>query len=287
VAVSFPALYCFVANVVGDKGTVTSIKSTQGAHGSEVTATERQRVESSDLLFINGLGLDDEFAKRLQSTSANTQLKIINLGERLPHELLLESDGRSCADEGHAHEHGDHDPHVWLSPDVAIRMVELIRRELSELYPHHKDSFALRANAYTDTLKALKADGKTKLKTKKSERKIVTMHSSMNYFASAFDVTIVDVLQSTPGKEPSSTELKRVIQTCKKENVRVIAAEPQSSTQGAVRTLVESLKQEGIPNPIVIELDPLETAPHADLTPDWYEKKMRANLDALAKVFGP
>ena len=33
-----------------------------------------------------------------------------------------------------------------------------------------------------------------------------------------------------------------------------------------------------------MEFDPLETVAPADLTPDWYERKMRENLENLKKV---
>jgi hypothetical protein len=34
---------------------------------------------------------------------------------------------------------------------------------------------------------------------------------------------------------------------------------------------------------ILIEIDPLETGPRAELGPDYYLKVMRSNLDTLAK----
>lgn len=290
VAVSFPALYCFAANVVGDAGEVQSIKSTQGAHGSEVTAQDREMAETADVLFINGLGLDDGFAKNLLKTTANTRLKVIDVGGQIPHELLLEADGCACCkheDGDHDPHHGDHDPHVWLGPDQAKRMVEVIRKELCARYPAHADTFNRNAESYKAKLVALKAEGQERLKaTRKSERKVVTVHGSMNYFASAFDLTVAGVVQTTPGKEPTDMELKELIEACKKEKVRVIAAEPQFSTRGAVKTLTEELTRAGIANPVVIELDPLETATRDDLNPGWYETKMRANIAAAAKVFG-
>ncbi len=289
VAVSFPALYCFAANVVGDVGTVKSVKSTQGAHGSEVTAQDREMVETADVLFINGLGLDDTFAKNLTKTTANSRLTVIDVGGQMGDKYLLHSDGCACKHDGddHDHHHGDHDPHVWLGPDQAKRMVEVIRKELSAKYPAHAATFTKNAEAYSEKLVALKAEGQDKLKaTQKGERKIVTVHGSMNYFASAFDLTVAGVVQTTPGKEPTDKELKELIEACKKEKVRVIAAEPQFSTRGAVKTLTDELTRAGIANPVVIELDPLETATRDELKPDWYEAKMRANIAAAAKVFG-
>ncbi len=292
VAVSFPALYCFAANVVGDTGTVKSIKSTQGAHGSEVTNAERELVDSADVLFLNGLGLDEKFGEKLRSTSANKNLKVVALGKTLPHKLLIEAGECSCCKhenegEGIADEH-DHDPHAWLGTKQAIRYVETIARQLGEIYPQHHDTFIRNAAAYIEKLKALQAEGEEKLKGSKAEdRKLVTVHGSMGYFADSYKMEIAGVVQTTPGQEPTPKQLADLIKKCQKEGARVIAAEPQFSKLGAVNTLKQALAQAGVANAAVIELDPLETATPEELTADWYERKIRANFEAVAKVFAP
>jgi zinc transport system substrate-binding protein len=294
VAVSFPALYCFVANVVGDTGTVKTIKTAQGAHGSEVTAADRELANSVDMLFVNGLGLDDSFAAKLTKGSNNTTVMVVDLGGKLPHTVLLESDGCECCkkegdkDAKHDHDEHDHDPHVWMSPDIAKKMVDIVRKELAAKYPAKADKFDANAKAYIAKLDALKEEGKTLLApTRKADRKLVTAHGSMNYFAASFDLTISGVVQMIPGQEPGATELKALINLCTKENVRVFAAEPQFGTHGGVKAVTEALTNKGITKPVVIELDPLETATREELTLDWYEKKMRANLTTLAKAFAP
>ena len=214
VAVSFPALYCFAANVVGDTGTVKSIKSTQGAHGSEVTNAERELVDSADVLFLNGLGLDEKFGEKLRSTSANKNLKVIPLGKSLAHKYLLEAGECTCCAEGAEDEHAehDHDPHAWLGNKQAIRYVESIAKHLGEIYPQHHDTFIRNAAAYIEKLKALQAEGDEKLKGGKAEdRKIVTVHGSMGYFADSYKVTISGVVQTTPGKEPTPKQLADLI----------------------------------------------------------------------------
>jgi zinc transport system substrate-binding protein len=290
VAVSFPALYSLVANVVGDTGTVRSVKSTQGAHGSEVTSAEREVVESADVLFINGHGLDNTFAKKLRESSANPNVTVVALGEKVPHKMMLHGNGCACCEEGHEgeadeDEHDAHDPHVWLGIDPAVRMVEAACKELSGKYPQHADTFKANADAYIVKLKAIKTEGEAVLaNTPKEDRKLVTAHGSMGYFAKTFGLTVVDSIQKTAGKEPTKKQLDELVAACKKEGVKVIAAEPQTSKLGGVKTLAEALKAAGI-TATVIELDNLETATAADLKPDWYEVKMRANIAALKDVF--
>lgn len=287
VAVSFPALYSLAANVVGDTGTVQSVKSTQGAHGGEVTEGERRVIASADILFINGLGLDDEFEKKLREGSANPTITVVKLGDTLnsrKHSLMLHSD-EPCVDGDHEHDHGGHDPHVWMGIEPVKRYVDYIAEELGKKYPQHKDTFFNNAKGYKEKLDAIKQEGEAALAgTKPDDRKMVTAHGSMAYFAATFKMTVVDTIQKTAGSEPTKKQLDELVAKCKKENVRVIAAEPQFSKLGGVKTLADELKRAGV-TATVIELDNLETATTDELKPDWYELKMRANIAALKDAF--
>jgi len=269
--------------------TVTSVKSTQGAHGSEVTKTELDAVSSADILFANGLGLDDEFAKKLAASSSNKNLKVVKVGNKLDHKYLLHGNGCGCEDDSHHHEEEDgeaHDPHVWMGLDRAVHMVDKIVKELGETYPQHKDTFYKNGEGYKTKLKAIKAEGEASLAgTKKEDRKIVTAHGSMAYFADTFKITVVDYIQKTAGREPSKKQLDELVEKCKKEGVKVIASEPQFSKLGGVKALADELKRLGV-TATVVELDNLESATAADLKADWYETKMRANIAALKDVFG-
>jgi ABC-type Zn uptake system ZnuABC Zn-binding protein ZnuA len=77
--------------------------------------------------------------------------------------------------------------------------------------------------------------------------------------------------------------MKKLIDKCSKENVRLIAVEPQYSTSNAGEALRKELANKGVTGVELVELDPLETVKPDELTKDWYERKMRANLDALAE----
>jgi hypothetical protein len=61
----------------------------------------------------------------------------------------------------------------------------------------------------------------------------------------------------------------------------VIGVEPQYSDRAA-RQLQSALARD-LPDLAVIELDPIETGPANRLSPDYYLKRMRANIDNLAK----
>lgn len=291
VAVSFAPLYCFAASVVGDKGTVKSVLSTRGPHDAEIGTDERAMLESADLVFLNGLGLDDKIASAV-AAGGRGRAKMVKLGDGLKEAWLRHGDdeddhapkgGKKSTRPGHeGHDHGDHDPHVWLSPPLAEEFVKAIQIELRRKHPEFAADYDRNAKAYIEKLQQLHKDGKALLKGK-TERKLATMHESLGYFADEFDLKIVGFLHKSPGVEPKADELKRLVDKCAAEKTRIVAVEPQYSAAGAA-TVKEALGRAGVADAAVVELDPIETAAATELTPDLYEKKMRANLEALKAV---
>jgi zinc transport system substrate-binding protein len=180
----------------------------------------------------------------------------------------------------HDHEHGEWDPHVWLGIEPAILMVETIRDTLKEADPDHKADYDRRAASYVEELKKLHADGKKMLEGKKN-RKLIAQHDSLHYFCKSFDLDLIDSIMPQPGIEADNKKLAELVEICKKENVRVIAVEPQYP-QAAAKTLVDTLAQKGHELTIVI-IDPMETAPRDKLSAAYYLEVMRGNLDNLAK----
>jgi zinc transport system substrate-binding protein len=283
VMASFPPLYCFAQNVAGDDAVVKTAMSNQGPHHFDPKPSDARRITQADLFVINGLGLDEMIAQKMKGGSGNLDLKIVNLGERFQ-EHELEEGGACLHDHGHGHAHAhEHalDPHVWLGIGHAVKQVEGIRDALKEYDPAHAADYDRRAAEYVARLRKIEADGKEMLKDKKN-RKFVTFHGSLTYFAKTFDLEIADIIQKVAGQEPTAKELTKLVEACKANKVRVIAVEPQYSGQSSAQRILDELKRQGVEDPVLVEIDPLETAQDADLSAEWYEKKMRDNLRNLA-----
>jgi ABC-type Zn uptake system ZnuABC Zn-binding protein ZnuA len=276
VVVSFAPIYCFTANVAGQDAVVRNMMTTTGPHSFNPTDVEARLLRRADIFFVNGLGLDEGVADSLKRGSGNRTLKIVELAGRLPTEQLL----AGLKHEGH--DHGPHDPHVWLDPELAAVMAEGIRDELKSSDHEHAADYDRRTAEYADRLRALRAEGR-KLLEGKAERRMVTFHESLGYFARAFDLTVAGVVQKKPGVEPDKAALEEVIAVCKMQGVRLIAVEPQYGTASA-DTILRELERAGIKGAALVVIDPLETCRPDELDAGWYERKMRANLEALDKA---
>jgi zinc transport system substrate-binding protein len=282
VVVSFAPLYCFAKNVAGDDASVTNVMTTTGPHDFNPTESDVRLISNADIFFIIGLGLDEEQAEKMKTGSGNTNLKVIELGEKLPKDKLREGH-EEHAESGADHHHGKQDPHVWLSPERAVVMVNAIRDELKAADPAHAAAYDSRAAAYVAKLNDLKTYGEVKLKGKKDNR-LVTFHESMTYFADDFKLDIRGVLTKKPGEEPGATQMQELIRICadKEKPTRLIAVEPQYSTSNSGETLKKELAAKGVANPVLVEFNTLETVKSDELKPDWYEKEMKTNIDKLA-----
>lgn len=297
VLVSFPPLYAITTAIAGEDAYALSMLTGTGPHEYDPAPNDLIKLNKADLFIYNGLSLDDAFVHRMLQSHRNKGLAVLNVGaalEKEDHEreekkepgILIDNDEKEHDHGDHKHKHGEHDPHVWLGPDQAMFMTEIIAAKLVEIDPEHKKGYEKRKTEFLKELQKLKADGLEKLKDKKN-KSIVTTHEAFGYFAKAFDVKIVGSIQLRPGMDPDAVKMKELIELCQKDKVRVIAKEPQYSGAPA-EALKRNLKAKGVEVEI-IDLDPLETAPVAagkkyNPDPGYYLKKMRENIDTLAKA---
>lgn len=283
VLASFAPIYCFALNVAGDDANVLCVMSESGPHEFDPSARDAAAVSRADLFVINGLDLDNQIARKMTQSARRGGLKIVEASSAISKKDLLEG-ACNCGDhDAHHHDDGhEHiDPHVWMGIPEAIKMVGKIRDELKEQDPAHAEGYDRRAAAYIERLNKLLAEGREMLKTKKN-RNLLSFHDSLRYFARAFDLEIVDTIETSPGSEPDANSLQELIKKCQEKAVRVIAVEPQYDAKGAARTILRELKNKGIETKFAT-IDPIETASAAELNADLYENKMRENLRQLAE----
>jgi ABC-type Zn uptake system ZnuABC Zn-binding protein ZnuA len=277
----FPPLYSLAAQVAGDDAQVLSLLSTRGPHDYEPKPADARKLHRADLFLVNGLGLDDPIAAKLAPTGGNPKLKVVELAERIPESMLLPA-GLDVHGHGDGHEHGAHDPHVWLGIPEAILLADGIRDELAQLDPAHADGYRRRAAALADRLHKLQADGTAALAAKQEKPpRLLTHHDALRYFARSFGAEVVAAIRM-PGGEPSAKRLNELVGLCLEKHVRLIAVEPQYPTNTGAQTILQELRRRGVADAAFVELDTLETADVADLTPDFYERTMKSNLDTLA-----
>ncbi len=186
-------------------------------HDYTLQVTQMQTVESADVVILNGGGLEDFLGDVLITAD-----RVIDASEGL--EL-------SCGHHHEGHDHA-HDPHIWLSPEKAKQMSRSICKELTKLYPSHKEKFESNLTNLIGKLDALQAYGEAELASLKN-RNLITFHDGFYYFAESFDLHILRAVEEESGSEASAKELIEIIDLVKSNGLPAIFTESNGSTAAA------------------------------------------------------
>ena len=241
-------------HVAGDRLTVdVLIPAGIDPHGFEPTPADVRKVADSDLLIINGAGLE-AFLERLLENAGGERVVVeasAGLTSREPHAAeAVDEAADDHADEAD-HAHGENDPHFWLDPNLVLTYVANIRDGLSKADPSGSAVYAANAEAYSEQLRALDAWIRQQVETiPPQQRLLVTNHESLGYFAERYGLAIVGSLLSTvtTSASPSVQDMARLIDQIRATGARAIFVEtggnPQLARQVAQDTgarLVENL----------------------------------------------
>ena len=156
VMASFYPMYDFAVKIGGDKAEVTNmVPAGTEPHDWEPAAADIKNLEEAALFAYSGGGMehwvDDVLAsletKKLVSVeaSAGVTLRSGHIHDEEEHKGAEEH----TEEEEHGHDHGQFDPHVWLSPVNAKKEMENIKNAYVKADPENKDYYEKNYQTYT------------------------------------------------------------------------------------------------------------------------------------------
>jgi len=299
VAASFYPVFFFASEIGGEKAQVASlIPAGSEPHDYELTPKDMTVIQKANLLVLNGAGLEPwsdrvllELPEKVTVVFATENLTALEdeEGKGDYHEYSHEndyseygSDNEKDTENGeyfldhnhHEHEHGGNDPHVWLSPLLAVEMVDNITQGFVKADPKN-------TVYYTDKAEALKirlVELDTKYRQELSQcvsRNIVTSHTAFTYLAASYNLNQIPIAGLSPEEEPSLQELVEITDFVRANNVKYIFFE----------TLVSSRLAETIATEVgakTLVLDPIEGITQNDIIAgETYFSLMERNLTNL------
>jgi ABC-type Zn uptake system ZnuABC Zn-binding protein ZnuA len=217
IVATLPVLKDFAEQVGGDRVEVKSLLSgLESQHTYTPKPSDILDIQKADLLVKIGLGLD-VWTDHLVKNAQNPRLTVVDTSE-----------GISVIG-GHDEEgHEEGNPHVWLDPENAERMIDRISKALAGIDPGSAGYFEDRRSAYFERLDALEARLIHKVSLLKN-REIITHHDAWPYFARRFGFRIRDTIISQVGTEPSAKHVAELVRIIRDEHVKVVVSEPQLS----------------------------------------------------------
>jgi len=256
-----------VSQVGGDLVEVTSLVPKGGeVHTFDPAPSAARAIADTDLIVMNGLGLDDWLAHL--AANVGTSGPTLVLGEDLPGvEYLYGEDGNG----------GSINPHLWLDVTLAQRYVERIRDSLVALRPASAAELRAAADRYLARLEALDAEIRADFAAlPETERRVVSYHDAFPYYARAYGLTVVGTVVRAPGQEPSAGEVGALVEEIRAAGVLAILSEVQFN-DAAAKTIADETGAT-----IVSEL---YTDSLGDPPVDSYEELIRWDSDRILAAF--
>ena len=198
----------------------------QDPHFVEPKPSFLLKLQKADLLVVVGLQLEIGWLPPLITQSRNSKIQVgapgyLDMSQSC--QILEIPTGQVTRAMGDVHPLGN--PHYWLDPDNGRRIAKTLAAKLSEMQPANAAAFAQRYADFDRRLAAAEKGWEAKMAPYRG-RKVVTYHRSWPNFCDHFGLVVVDYVEPKPGIPPSPVHTLEVINTMKREGIKLILVEP-------------------------------------------------------------
>jgi zinc transport system substrate-binding protein len=211
------------------------IQGSQSPHTFQLSPSQRRLLEHSDLLIWVGPDMETFLQRITRSLPADSQ-QLILMDAKGVHDKLRETKS------GHHHDHhheGHHsaDPHIWLSPQIAMSISRAIADKLSELDPVHSTQYQDNASQLIQDLRTLDHTLKTRL-SPLAGIPFVVYHDAYGYLVASYGLNQAGLVTLDEHRAPGAGHLRALRQQLKEDEVRCLFTEPQFEPR-VVNNLIE------------------------------------------------
>jgi zinc transport system substrate-binding protein len=266
VVVSIKPLQALVAGVMlGVAEPQLLVKGGASPHDYILRPSDARAIAQADLIVWVGHSLENFLEKPLSTLGHRAHQ--LELTEKLASQLVPLREGGSW--EAHAHHHDDHpgeqhqehhepgelelNPHLWLSPLLAKRIVTEIAATLSEIDPAHQAIYHTNSERMNRRLDELHLQLKTKLEPVRGVPYVV-FHDAYQYFETAYGLNAVGSVTIDPERKVGVKRVREIRAKIKELHARCVFSEPQFKPQ-LVATIIEGTgARTGVLDPLGADL---------------------------------
>lgn len=257
VVVTLKPIHSLVAGVMEGVGTPKRLLPDGASpHTFQNKPSSLKMLNQADLIIWIGPQLETFMVKAVENT--NPKYGTLTLSALPTMNMLPQRSGREW--EGHSHDdghdHHDHnhdlgnaDPHLWLSVDNAIIIVDEVAKTLSTIDPVNANQYKTNADKRKKELLSLKSSLSTLL-TPVHNTPFLVYHDGYQYFEHEFDLNAKGTMLTNPHLPLSAYGLKKIKEQIKSQHIKCVFRE----TEFNEKLIQPSLKGTSVK---IAELDPL------------------------------
>lgn len=226
--------YDFVKKVGGDKvNTTLLLPPGTESHTYEPTPRDMALINDSNLFVYTGSEMEPWADNLISGIEENINVldlsASINLihAEEFEEKHYMEEEEYEHEEEEHEHEEEEHehayDPHFWLNPLYAIKMVESIRDELCKIDPDNSEYYTANAASYIQEIQTLDSEFEQTVASSSNPKIAFGGAFAYAYFVERYNLEFISAYSACgENVEPSTTQLKNVINYINENKIPVV-----------------------------------------------------------------
>ena len=231
IVVTYSILGSIVKELVGDSANVTVlIPNGLDPHEWEPSAKDIEKAYKANLLVCNGLNLENGLSKTI-ANAAQQGVHTFYASDYISVRHVGQGEGIPSGDPDQAI--GAADPHLWMDPLTLKQVITPLAADIKSFL--NLDVSQQAANVMSE-LDALNSDIITKLSViPLADRKLVTGHESMGYFANRYNFQLVGVIvpSLSSAADVTAADLSNLKQIVQQTQVKAIFTELGTSAATA------------------------------------------------------
>lgn len=221
----------FVEAIAGDKFNVVSMVP-KGANHETYDPIPQQLVslgESKAYLRIGYIGFEQAWMDRLMKNTPHLQVFDTSKGVDLilNHEDTAHTHGDH---EGHGHSHAV-EPHIWSSATNALIIAQNTYKALCAIDKANEAYYLTRYDSLRKHIEHTDSIICKELTHSTGSKSFMIYHPALSYFARDYGLHQIAIEEG--GKEPSPAHLKKLVDACKSDKVRIIFIQPEFDERNA------------------------------------------------------
>lgn len=222
VSVTFNAMKEFVEAVGKDRVEVaTIIPDGTEPHDFEPKAQDLAALSNAKIFVYNGFGMEAWVDDAIKSANNSSLITV---------EASKGAEPIQNTEEEEIEEHGQYDPHLWLSLKGAELEVKNIKEALVSADPSNKEFYETNCSDYVAQLEKLYTEYQGKFQSVK-KKSFVTGHAAFGYLCREFGLEQNSVEDVFAEGEPSAQQMTELVKYCKENQVTTIFAEEMASPE--------------------------------------------------------
>lgn len=222
VVVTFNAMKEFVDAVGKEKvDVITVIPDGIEPHDFEPKAKDLESLNTAKVFVYNGSGMEAWVDKALEAVDNRT---LVSVEASKGYNAIENTDAEELE------EHGQYDPHLWISLKGAQKEAENIKEALVKVDSSNEDYYEKNYNDFVSQLDTIYDEYNKKFQTV-TNKNFVTGHAAFAYLCKDFGLKQNSVEDVFAEGEPSAKKLKELSDYCMENNIKTIFVEDMVSTK--------------------------------------------------------